>query len=79
MEWDLGPNQYTAAAIVQHPPPPQAVHRYGGGGLEGSKSKNSLGDDFDSQNNDFTRNSTSDTAHWGTLHDMGVCITHACT
>ena len=27
----------------------------GGGGVEGSKSKNSVGDHFVSQNNDFTR------------------------
>ena len=73
---DLGLNQHTVPTIrkeVLHPPPPpgtppakNGVPGYGGGG---SKSKNSLGDHFLAQNNDFTRGVTSDTTSWGMLHE----------
>ena len=44
---DLGPNPHIAAAIrkaVLTPPPQKGVPGYGG--LQGSKTKNSLGDHF---------------------------------
>ena len=58
---DLGPNPHTAAAIRKEvltppppTPPPKGTPGYGGGG-EGVKIENSLGDHFLSQNYDFTR------------------------
>ena len=50
--WDLGPNPHTAARIRKEvltpprPPPPPSPEKEvpGYGGLQGSKTKNSLGD-----------------------------------
>ena len=54
---DPGPNPHTAAAIRKEmlPPPPPQKEGYLGRGVRGSKSENSSGDHFLSQNDDFTR------------------------
>ena len=57
-----------------HPSPPTLTKKKtgtqvrGGGGAEGSKSKKLLGDNFASQNDDFTGGQTSDVINWGMLH-----------
>ena len=57
VEWDRGPNRRTVVATGQpHFEPPYLPKvAPGRGGGEGSKSKISSGDDFVSQNDDFTR------------------------
>ena len=58
MDWDVGPNRRLVAAKSQpsfDPPPPPKVAPGYGEGVEGSKSKNSLGDNFFFQNADFTK------------------------
>ena len=48
-------------------PPPQWYQETGE--LEGSNPKNSLGDNFVSQTDDFTRAKTSNIIHWGVLRE----------
>ena len=57
---DLGLNQRTATTACKHFDLPTS-QKSGTRGMEGSKSKNSLGDHFVCQNDDFT--------HWGILRE----------
>ena len=68
---DLGPNSNSGCNTQQKFATPKKVApRYtqvgGGGGLEGSKLKNSLGDHLVAQNDDFTRVSNP-------ISPTGVC------
>ena len=73
----LGPNQYTAPTIHKEvltttpnptpPHPPKMGYPAKGGGEWGSTSKNALGGQFASQNDDVTRGWTCDTIPWGML------------
>ena len=70
MEWDLGLNRRTAVAFGQPTLlPPKNFYSGTGEGVEGSKSKNPLRVTFVSQNDDFTRGSTSNVRHWGVLRE----------
>ena len=67
---DQGSNPPQAQTFDHPPSPPKkVVPKWGGGGVEGSKSKNSLGDHFVWQNNDFTKGYTSNIVPWGMVHE----------
>ena len=67
-QWRLQANQ-----IVPLPPPPHPPHPpenwYPGRRVERSKSKNTLRDNFVSQNDDFTKGQASDIIKWGMLRE----------
>ena len=51
---------------------PKKWHLGKGGGVQGSKSKNSLGDNFVSQNDAFRKGWASDIIRWGMLREWGM-------